>query len=260
MRIAVIDDEKEIRETLCGYISQFSEESGLKIEISSFMCGDALLENYQQVWDILMFDIDMPGTNGMETAKQIRKKDSNVVILFVTNVAQYAIEGYGVDAVDYILKPISYYEFSMKFHRAVARAAHTGERAVMVDTVEGTRRIRINEILYIEIMAHYIYVHTPNRVFKVRGNMKEWEEELKPFGFCRVHKSYLVNMKKIESIQGKELTVCGYPVQISRNYRDSFVKMHHGIVFVFRGDNTCSELCDRSVVPGTGRNRYDDNT
>lgn len=224
MRIAVIDDEKEIRETLCGYIDQFSEESGVKIETAAFPSGDALLEDYQQVWDILMFDIDMPGTNGMETAKQIRRKDPNVVILFITNVAQYAIEGYGVDAVDYILKPISYYEFSMKFHRAVAKAAHAGERAVMVDTVEGTRRIRINEILYIEVMAHYIYVHTQNRSFKVRGNMKEWEEELKPFGFCRIHKSYLVNLGKIESIQGKELTVGGHSIQVSRNYRDSFMQ------------------------------------
>lgn len=224
MRIAVIDDEKEIRETLCGYIDQFSEESGVKIETASFPSGDALLEDYQQVWDILMFDIDMPGTNGMETAKQIRRKDSNVVILFITNVAHYAIEGYGVDAVDYILKPISYYEFSMKFHRAVAKAAHAGERAVMVDTVEGTRRIRINEILYIEVMAHYIYAHTQNRSFKVRGNMKEWEEELKPFGFCRIHKSYLVNLGKIESIQGKELTVGGHSIQVSRNYRDSFMQ------------------------------------
>lgn len=224
MRIAVIDDEKEIRETLCGYIDQFSEESGVKIETAAFPSGDALLEDYQQVWDILMFDIDMPGTNGMETAKQIRRKDPNVVILFITNVAQYAIEGYGVDAVDYILKPISYYEFSMKFHRAVAKAAHASERAVMVDTVEGTRRIRINEILYIEVMAHYIYVHTQNRSFKVRGNMKEWEEELKPFGFCRIHKSYLVNLGKIESIQGKELTVGGHSIQVSRNYRDSFMQ------------------------------------
>lgn len=226
MRIAVIDDEKEIRETLCGYIDQFSEESGVKVETASFPSGDSLLEDYQQVWDILMFDIDMPGTNGMETAKQIRRKDPNVVILFITNVAQYAIEGYGVDAVDYILKPISYYEFSMKFHRAVAKAAYAGERAVMVDTVEGTRRIRINEILYIEVMAHYIYVHTQNRSFKVRGNMKEWEEELKPFGFCRIHKSYLVNLGKIESIQGKELTVGGHSVQVSRNYRDSFMQKY----------------------------------
>lgn len=224
MKVAVIDDEKEVRQMLCEYVGLFSEDADVKIETVSFPSGNELLKNYRQVWDILIFDIDMPGISGMETARQIRAKDSNVVILFITNVAQYAIEGYGVDAVDYILKPINYYEFSMKFHRAVAKASRAGERAMMIDTVEGTRRVRIGEILYIEVMAHYIYVHTVKRDFKVRGNMRDWEKELNAFGFCRIHKSYLVNLQKIESIQGKELTVCGYSIPISRNYRDYFMQ------------------------------------
>ena len=94
----------------------------------------------------------------------------------------------------------------------------------MVDTVEGTRRIRVNEIEYAEVLAHYIYIHTQDREFKARGNMKEWEEELKPFGFSRVHKSYLVNMAKVDGIQGKELTVGSHTVPLSRNYRDSFMQ------------------------------------
>ena len=224
MRIAVIDDEKEVRDSLSAYIERFAEEADLKMEVSTFPSGDALLAEYQQVWDILMFDIDMPGTNGMETAKKVREKDRNVTILFITNVAQYAIDGYGIDAVDYILKPVNYYEFSMKFHRAVAKSAHSRERAIMVDTVEGTRRIRLNDIDYIEVLAHYIYVHTGSREFKARGNMKEWEEELKRFGFSRVHKSYLVNLSKVENIHGKELTVDGHEVPVSRNYRDSFMQ------------------------------------
>lgn len=224
MRVAVIDDEKEVRDNLTEFITRFSEESGVKLEVSTFPSGDDLLGEYRQVWDILMFDVDMPGTNGMETAKQIREKDRNVTILFITNVAQYAIDGYGVDAVDYILKPINYYEFSMKFHRAVAKSAHSRERAIMVDTVEGTRRIRVNDISYVEVLGHYIYIHAESREFKARGNMKEWEEELKPFGFSRVHKSYLVNLAKVEGIQGKDLTVGVYTLSISRNYRDSFMQ------------------------------------
>lgn len=224
MRVAVIDDEKDVRESLAGYIRQFGEESEMNFEVSTFPSGDALLETYRQVWDILMFDIDMPGTNGMETAKLIRQKDKNVTILFITNVAQYAIEGYGVDAVDYILKPINYYEFSMKFHRAVAKSAHNRERALMIDTVEGTRRIRINDIVYMEVLGHYIYFHTETREFKSRGNMKEWEEKLKHYGFSRVHKSYLVNLARVDNIQGKEISLSGHTVPVSRNYRDPFMQ------------------------------------
>ena len=74
-------------------------------------------ENYKMIFDIIIFDIDMPGINGIDTARKLREMDSNVTIIFVTNIAQYAINGYEVDAVDYILKPVSYYDFSMKFHR-----------------------------------------------------------------------------------------------------------------------------------------------
>lgn len=224
MKTAIIDDEQEFRELLVEYVRRFGEESGIKMEVSTFPSGDAFKAEYSQVWDILIFDIDMPGTNGMETAKQIRAQDKNVTILFITNVAQYAIEGYNVEAVDYILKPIGYYEFSMKFHRAVARSAHNRERAVMLETVEGTRRVRINDIRYIEVLAHYVYFHTEKRAFKVRGNMKEWEETMKPFGFSRVHKSYLVSLSKVENIQGKELIVEGSIVPLSRNFRDSFMQ------------------------------------
>lgn len=224
MWTAVIDDDKEVRDSMVEYVQRFAEESGVNLVVSTFPSGDALLSDYQMVWDILIFDIEMPGTNGMETAKQIRKIDKNVTILFLTNVAQYAIDGYSIDAADYILKPLNYYEFSMKFHRIVAKSAHSKERAIILDTVEGTCRIRVNEIEYVEVFAHYIYVHTQKRQYKARGNMKEWEEELKHFGFSRVQKSYLVNMAKVENIQGKELTVGAHTVPISRNYRDSFMQ------------------------------------
>lgn len=224
MRVAVVDDEQEVRSNLVEYLNCFSKESGVKIETSSFSSGDELLKSYQQIWDILIFDIDMPGTNGMETAKQIRRKDKNVTILFITNIAQYAIEGYEVDAVDYILKPINYYEFSMKFYRAVSKSAYNRERMILVESVEGTRRIRVKEIVYVEVLAHYIFIHTEKRQFKARGNMKSWEEQLKSFGFSRIHKSYLVNMAKVETISGKVLVANGKTIPISRNYRDSFMQ------------------------------------
>lgn len=224
MKIAVIDDEEQMQDILKEYISRFTQETGIKMEVVTFSSGESLLKNYQKIWDILMFDIDMPGINGMDTARKVRKMDEYVTVLFVTNMAQYAIEGYGINAVDYILKPVSYYEFSMKFHRAVAKAARGKEYAVMLETPEGMRRIRVNDIHYVEVMAHYIYVHTKGRDFKVRGNMREWEEELKSYGFSRVHKSYLVNLAAVESIRGKDLTVGGQTVQLSRSYRDEFMQ------------------------------------
>ena len=84
------------------------------------------------IFDIIIFDIDMPGINGIDTARKLRETDSTYYY-FVTNIAQYAINGYEVDAVDYILKPVSYYDFSMKFHRTVAKAAQKKEHTIKIE-------------------------------------------------------------------------------------------------------------------------------
>lgn len=93
MRIAIVDDEKIERERLTQYVRQFSEESGIEMETAAFSSGDAFMEHYQKVYDIIIFDIDMPGTNGIDTARRLRKIDTSVTIIFVTNIAQYAING-----------------------------------------------------------------------------------------------------------------------------------------------------------------------
>lgn len=220
MRIAIVDDEKSIRLMMKEYIERFQEESGIAMDITMFCSGVELLENYKKIFDIIIFDVDMPGLNGMETAKKVREQDNNVTIIFITNMAQYAINGYEVDAVDYIIKPISYYDFSMKFHRTVAKASQKKDHIIMIDTAAGCRRLKVASITYVEIISHYLYFHTEKDVYKVRGSMKEWEGELKSYGFARTHKSYLVNMKFIEEIKTKDLMVNGEQIPLGRGYKD----------------------------------------
>ena len=126
MRVAIVDDEREMRQMLTDYIKRFSEESGIEMEFTEFDHGAFFCRIIECGTIFVIFDIEMPGLNGMETAKKIREIDTGVTIIFVTNMAQYAIEGYAVDAVDYIVKPISYYDFPMKFHRTVARRSSSG--------------------------------------------------------------------------------------------------------------------------------------
>jgi len=171
MRIAIVDDERAERERLQQYVARFEEESGVAMENVSFPSGDAFLEHYQKVYDIIIFDIDMPGTNGIDTARKLRETDSEVTIIFVTNIAQYAINGYEVDAVDYIIKPIGYYDFSMKFHRTVAKASQKRNHVIQVDTTEGLRRLRTDTIVYVEVLSHYLYIHTTAAQYRCRGSM-----------------------------------------------------------------------------------------
>ena len=137
MRIAIVDDEQAMREQLAEYIKKYADEQHLQLDTCSLPSGDALLQSEDRAFDIIIFDIDMPGTSGLDTARKIRETDENVVILFVTNIAQYAINGYEVDAVDYIIKPVGYYDFAMKFQKAVRRAGRTQSNRIVIDTVNG---------------------------------------------------------------------------------------------------------------------------
>ena len=108
LRIAIVEDEASVRETLKSYIERFSEETGEHHVISEFQDGDEILDGYSAEYDLILLDIQMKRIDGYETAKKIRALDEDVILVFVTNMADYAIKGYGVRAMDFILKPVEY--------------------------------------------------------------------------------------------------------------------------------------------------------
>ena len=120
-KIAVVEDNAAVRQELCGFIAQYAQESGQLLEVTPFADGSQIVEPYRPGFDIIFLDIEMPTLGGMPTAERIRLLDPDVVLIFVTNMAQYAIRGYEVDALDFVLKPVSYYQFSTKLDRALQR-------------------------------------------------------------------------------------------------------------------------------------------
>ena len=137
LRIAVVDDELAMREQLCGYVRQYAEENHLAVEVVPFADGAAIAMPYQTGFDIIMLDVDMPLLGGMPTAERIREEDKNVVLMFITNMAQCAIHGYEVDALDFVVKPVSYAPFSMRLARAVKRARRRAAMTVSLQTDDG---------------------------------------------------------------------------------------------------------------------------
>ena len=228
MLIGIIDDEAQERQRLRGYLEQFGGECSCSFQIRKFPSGDHLLADYRPLYDILIFDIDMPGLSGMETARRVRATDPDVVILFVTNIAQYAINGYEVEAVDYIIKPIGYYDFTMKFRRALAKAEKRGGNSIMLDTVEGQKKVLIAELLYVEVLSHYLIFHTASEEFRVRGRMADCEQQLLGYGFCRVHKSYLINLRHLSGLRNgnSEALLGSLAVPVSRSFRDALLQSY----------------------------------
>ena len=220
MKVAIVDDELEMRQIMTDYVKRFGEEAGIDLETVTFESGELFLKDYKMIYDIIIFDIDMPGINGIDTARKLREIDSNVTIIFVTNIAQYAINGYEVDAVDYILKPVSYYDFSMKFHRTGAKAAQKKEHIIKVETAEGTRRLRLPALIYVEVLSHYLYFHTTKRDYRSRGNISDVEKELEKYNFVRIHRSYIVNLRYVNKVLSKEVTVGDKVLPVSRNYKE----------------------------------------
>lgn len=224
MRVALVDDEIMERDRLHGYLRQFETENNMKFEIEEFATGDSFLEGFQIGYDIVIFDVDMPGLNGLDCARAIRETDSDVMILFVTNMAQYAVKGYEVDAVDYIIKPVSYYDFSMKFQKTVRRASRKQEKSIALKAGSVTHHMKISDICYVEVLAHNVIYHQKGSTVKLRGSMKEQETLLCAYGFCRVHKSYLVNLARVENIHGSTIVVCGEEVPIGYAYKDAVMQ------------------------------------
>ena len=118
IRVAIVEDEEAVREQLLGYVQRYTRQYGTTFEVRTFSDGVEILEGYRPVFDLILLDVEMKHLDGMETAQRIRALDSDVMIVFITNMAQYAIKGYAVGALDYVLKPVPYFAFSQQLQKA----------------------------------------------------------------------------------------------------------------------------------------------
>lgn len=131
IRIAIVEDEEAYAAQLTEFLHRCEEENAV-FEIMRFRDGDEITEKYRASFDIILMDVQMQFMDGISAAEEIRKTDSEVVIIFITNMRQYALRGYAVDAMDYVLKPISYFAFSQRIRRAIGKAERRCHRKVTV--------------------------------------------------------------------------------------------------------------------------------
>lgn len=224
IRIAIVEDERLFMIQLRQFIERYAAGRHLEVDVKLFPDGKDFVEQFRCDYDLIFMDVAMPKLGGFDAAAQIRKKDTNVLLIFVTNMAQFAIRGYEVNALDYIVKPLNYFTFEMKFGKALDQLSLRPTKNVLIHTKEATRRLSYQEITYLEILGHKLYYHTLTDTFLVLGThtLKEAEQELDSPLFSRCNSCYLVNLSHVESIEGDFAYVAGDTLKISRQRKRPF--------------------------------------
>lgn len=223
LRIAVVEDDKTYAAQLKEYLQQYESERKQRIAVTMYSDGEDIVTGYSADFDIILMDVEMMFMDGMTAAEKIREKDTEVVIIFITNMPQYAIQGYKVDALDYVLKPLSYFAFSQRIDRALTRIKKKETRYVAIQLKGGRQKIDISHLCYVEVRDHDLIYHTADGEFVTKGSMKDAEDALEGEKFFRCNRCYLVNLNFVEGFQGSDVTVNGDVIQVSRSRKKAFL-------------------------------------
>ena len=234
IRIGIVDDEKQERDQLKQALARFGAENGTELNVQEFDCAAVYLAAKDRDFDILYLDIDMPQMSGMELAEKIRETDQDVILIFCTNLQQFALNGYSVGALGFIVKPIQWYSFHMYLTRALKvlqkRAGQkTAPPHIVVKDGTVTRLLDAAEIAYVEVRQHDLLYNLcggdgKTEIIKNRGSMQEIAAQLTPYGFVRCSASYLVNLRCITAVSRMNVYIGGAALPIGRTYKDAFTE------------------------------------
>ena len=219
----IVEDDDKDAETLSGMLERYASERGTQFAVTRYRDAISFIEGYKPLYDVVFMDIELPDYDGMRAAKRLRELDPVVMLVFVTNMAQFAVAGYEVDAFDFVVKPLSYGNLSLKLDRAVSRMG-TETRKVSIYFPEGTRIVSVADIKYVEVMDHRVIWHTTDGDLSLCGSLKKIEEELPGTDFVRINHCYIVNLKYVTAVNAASLVCAGDELAISRPRRRDFMR------------------------------------
>ena len=219
----IVEDDDASRLILENYISRI-DFLELKASLTSGKEGFNFLVNNPEV-DILLLDINMPEMSGIELMKSVPTLPETILI---TTETGYAVEAFDLRALDYLVKPVQFDRFAKAIHRAIdtiyftKRVAEPNEelKEIYVKSNSKFYKLSYNDIYFVEALADYVLVYTENTRYIVYSTMKAIEEKLKGSTFVRVHRSYIINLRKIQFIEGNTLIINGKHIPISKTYQE----------------------------------------
>ena len=223
-RIAICDDNLEYRKTILNYLEQFKKETGCEpFHIQEFSDGQDLVWDYGAGFDIIFLDILMNRLDGMDTATKIREIDKEVYIVFITNTPEFALKGYEVQATNYLLKPLTYFDFSEQLKKLINLLNKRKTVSLIVKSEGGLGKVSSQNILFIETAVHKLIVHTIDGDYEMNDTIKNVETKLINSNFYRCNNCYLVNLARVKGVKDGLCKVGDYELIISRPRKKDFM-------------------------------------
>lgn len=235
INIAICDDEKVQVELLAKFVNNWASKSNINTNIEFFYSAESFDFSWSmdKKYHILLLDIQMGEMDGIELAKRIRKEDKFLNIIFITAISDYIGEGYDVDAINYLIKPIEEKRLYECLDRGIQRIPRE-EKIILVDVDGETIRIKQEDIIYIEAFSHSININTKAKKYSTRKNIGIIEKELDEKSFIRCHRSYIVGIRHIKKIGKIDIELDnGNVIPVSRrqysNTNMAFIRYFRGV-------------------------------
>ena len=227
LKIALVDDNELDAKRLENAINMHLEEIDVKGTVDIFTRAVNFLEDKREVYDVIFLDIDMPFMSGMECAHKLREAGNKVPIIFETNYSSLAIDGYSVNALGFIVKPVKQIDVNDVLDKLLEKIKdEADDEKIIVKVKSGYQSIPLNEIKYIEVNIHDLYYHCKNGTYQSRGVLKEIEKQLPNDKFVNCSNCYLVNLDYVDSILKNDVKIGDDLLKISKNKKKSFIQAY----------------------------------
>lgn len=224
LRIAVVVEDNECSSALKLHIDRYCKEKGEEARVISFSDGIDIVSDYSAGYDVIFLDVAMKHMDGIQAAKYIRMKDKNVIIVLIADDIRYALKGYSVEALCFMLKPFSYSAFCGEFSRCMEKVNSVRGNFIILATENGVDRVAVDGIVYIESQNHKMIINTVNKPYCVYETMRSLEGRLPAEQFARCNNCYLVNLDYITGVHGEYVSIAGRELKISRSRRKTFLE------------------------------------